>query len=475
MNRPIGRRDVLYGATAALVAPAIARGAIPAGPPTIIIIGAGLAGLTAAHRLRETGRRVILLEARDVAGGRVRTIRGNFDNGLYGEAGAARISDVHHFVLHWMNKFGLNLVPFSPPDGHTVFATDSASGYSDDPDLGAHLALDLRDDERGLRPGELANRYLEGLPENLRSTEINTEALADWAEFDQTSWPNWLRERGASEAAVRLLTLGADSSEISALYVLRQIFLHRAGRGYFRIEGGMDRLPRALADTLQDDIHYNCEVTALEQSATNVQVHYREAGEVKSVTGDRAIIAVPFTLLRNIAVEPALSPEKREVISNLPYRSSVRFLLQTDRSYWRDQGLSGAARTSAPCEIWDGSFGQLSVNGLLSVTAGGQPAMRERFAALAPDEQLRLGISMAEGAFSDLEGHYQKGFTQNWTDEPWSRGAFAVSYPGQMTSWGTKGWDPEGRIHFAGEHVSPWPGWMEGALWSAERTVQEIL
>jgi monoamine oxidase len=475
MIHPIRRRDVLSGATAALVAPAIARGAIPAGPPTIIIVGAGLAGLTAAHRLRETGRRVIILEARDVAGGRVRTIRGPFDNGLYGEAGAARISDVHHFVLHWMNKLGLNLVPFSPPEGHTVFAMDGFSAYSDDARIGERLALNLHEDERGLRPGELANRYLDDLPENLRSTEINADALASWAQFDETNWPNWLRERGASDSAVRLLTLGADSHEISALYVLRQIFLHRAGRGYFRIEGGMDRLPRALAEELKDNIRYNCEVIAVEQTATSVQVHFREAGEVKTATGARAIMAVPFTLLRNITIEPALPAEKREIISNLPYRSSIRFLLQTDRPYWRAQGLSGAARTSAPCEIWDGSFGQLSVNGLLSVTAGGQPAMRERFAAMEPPEQLNLGIAMAKGAFSDLDEHYQKGFTQNWTNDEWSRGAFAVSYPGQMTRWGTAGWDPEGRIHFAGEHVSPWPGWMEGALWSAERTVQEIL
>ena len=91
------------------------------------------------------------------------------------------------------------------------------------------------------------------------------------------------------------------------------------------------------------------------------------------------------------------------------------------------------------------------------------------------DDQLELGIAMARGAFPDLNEHYQQGFTQNWTDDPWSRGAFAVSYPGQMTRWGTTGWAPEGRLHFAGEHVSPWPGWMEGALWSAERVVQEIL
>nr|TFG55401.1 MAG: FAD-dependent oxidoreductase [Hyphomicrobiales bacterium] len=475
MMRPIHRREILTGVAAALMAPAISRGAIPAGPETIIIIGGGLAGLTAAHRLRETGRRVIVLEARDDVGGRVRTIRSQFDNGLYGEAGAARISDVHVFVQHWLNKFDLNMVPFSPSEGHTVFALDGMSAFSDDPNIGERLGLNLREDERNLSPGELANKYLEGLPDNLRSSEIDNEALASWAEFDDTNWPDWLRRRGASDAAVRLLTLGADSSEISALYVLRQIFLHRAGRGYFRIEGGMDRLPRALAEALGDNIRTNCEVTALSQTASGVQVQFREDGETKTVTGSQAIIAVPFTLLRDIKVEPALSAEKRTVIANTPYRSSIRFLLQTDRPFWRNQDLSGAARTSAPCEIWDGSFGQLSVNGLLSVTAGGQPAMRERFAGLAADEQLRLGITMAQGAFRDFGDHYQKGITQNWTNDPWSRGAFAVSYPGQMTRWGTIGWNPEGRIHFAGEHVSPWPGWMEGALWSAERAVQEIL
>ena len=475
MKRLFRRREVLSGAAAAIAAPAIARGAIPAGPETILVIGAGLAGMTAGLRIRETGRRVIVLEARDVAGGRVRTIRDPFDNGLYGEAGAARISDVHHFVLHWTNRFGLNLVPFSPEGGRTLFVMDGVTAFSDDPAAGAMLAPGLRDDEKGLTPPELANRYLEGLPGNLGTTELDEAAFASWEEFDRVTWPRWLSQRGASEAAVRLLTLGADSSEISALYVLRQIFLHREGRAYLKIEGGMDRLPQALSAELGEDIRYRCEVTAIEQTPWNVRVHYREAGEAKSVEGSRAIIAIPYTLLRNITLEPALSPEKRAIIANIPYRSSIRFLLQTDRPYWLDQELSGAARTSAPCEIWDGSVGQLSVNGLLSVTAGGQPAMRERFAALPEEAQLRLGIEMAEEAFPDLPAHYQKGFTQNWTEDPWARGAFAVSSPGQMTDWGTTAWTPEGRLHFAGEHVSPWPGWMEGALWSAERTVQEIL
>jgi len=431
--------------------------------------------MTAALRIRETGRRVVVLEARAVSGGRVRTIREPFDNGLYGEAGAARISDVHHFMLHWTNRFGLNLIPFSPDEGRTIFSMDGVLAFPDDPSAGERLSPGLHADEKYLTPAALANRYIEGLPENLGTTELDAAAFASWADLDRTTWPEWLAGRGASEAAVRLLTLGADSSGISALYVLRQIFLHRAGRTYLKIEGGMDRLTRALARELGDDIRYGCEAVSIEQTPWNVQVRFREAGELQSVEGARAVIAVPYTLLRNVTFDPVLPPEKSQIISAMIYRSSIRFLLQTNEPYWLDQGLSGAARTSAPCEIWDGSVGQLSVNGLLSVTAGGQPAMRERFAALSEEARLRLGVEMAEGAFPDLPEHYQKGFTQNWTEDPWSRGAFAVSSPGQMTRWGTTAWRPEGRLHFAGEHASPWPGWMEGALWSAERAVQEIL
>ena len=476
MKPAIRRREVLQGGLAATLMPAIARAAIaPRGPETVIVAGAGLAGLAAAYRLRETGRRVIVLEARSEPGGRVRTIRAPFDDGVYGEAGAARISDVHHFVLHWLNNMRLNAVPFSPPEGRTLFVMDTMRGFADDPAAIERLAGNLRQAERGLTPGELANLYLENLPESLARADADADAMRGWAPLDAMAWPQWLAARGASEGAVRLLTLGADSRDISALYVLRQIFLHRAGRGYFKIEGGMDRLPRAMAAELAGDLRYNCEVMGVSHGPQGVRVSYREAGEAKSVDGARVILAIPFSLLRKITIDPPFSPAKRMVVESLPYRSATRFLLQTDRSFWREAGLSGAARTDAPCEIWDASFGQLSVRGLLSVTAGGQPERREQLARLDEAGQLSLGLGMARGAFPEIDNHYQKGFTQNWTDDPWSQGAFAVFHPGQMTAWGDILGRPEGRVHFAGEHASPWPGWMEGAVWSAERVVQEIL
>jgi monoamine oxidase len=281
--------------------------------------------------------------------------------------------------------------------------------------------------------------------------------------------------RGASEAAVTLLTLGADSSRISALYVLRQIMLHRAGRTYFKIAGGMDRLPQVLAAPLKDAIHYNAEVLTIAQSEGGVELRYRQNGEERTATGARAIVTLPFSALRRIAIAPALSPLKRAAISGMVYRPVTRFLLQTETPVWRARGLSGVARTDAPAELWDGAANQQGPQGLLSVTAGGSGRTRAALAGASETERIRAGLTLAAQAFPDIAAAFQRGFTKDWSEDPWSGGGFAVFYPGQMTQWGSAIWRTEGRLHFAGEHTSPWPGWMEGALWSAERAFQEIL
>jgi monoamine oxidase len=116
----IGRRRFLKAAlsTAAVLSTGRTIGQTRAAPAqnteTILVVGAGLSGLVAAYRLREAGKRVIVIEARAVPGGRVRTVR-DFADGLYGELGAARIADTHSYALHWLNELGLRLRRFSPP------------------------------------------------------------------------------------------------------------------------------------------------------------------------------------------------------------------------------------------------------------------------------------------------------------------------------------------------------------------------
>src|SRR5712671_2535583 len=129
------------------------RAAAPAPTETVLVVGAGLAGLSAAHRLREAGKRVIVIEARPLPGGRVRTLRGYFDDGIYAELGAARVAESHEYVLNWVNDLGLSLTPFAPA-GASVQVLGTHRARSDDEAARERLAPDLHKDERGLGSGE---------------------------------------------------------------------------------------------------------------------------------------------------------------------------------------------------------------------------------------------------------------------------------------------------------------------------------
>src|SRR5437868_8611820 len=172
-----GRRAFLKGvAAAAAITPlrsAMARAAPARRPETVLVVGAGLAGLAAAYRLREAAKRVIIIEARDAPGGRVRTVRGAFNDGLYGELGAARIAETHEYVLHWVNDLNLNLVPFAPESGSQTLAVGQTRTRADDFIARDRLAPGLHTDERRLSLSGLLVKYIEGVPDQLGDGNVD--------------------------------------------------------------------------------------------------------------------------------------------------------------------------------------------------------------------------------------------------------------------------------------------------------------
>ena len=286
------RRTFLAGAAASLAAPALAA---PAPKPlleTIVIAGAGLAGLSAAHRLKEAGKRVILIEARNAPGGRVRTLRGFFDEGLYPELGPNRISDTHVYMLHWLTDFGLKLTPFQPQAGSQVLVLNGVRARADNRQEFEKLAPALKPDEQGLGLAGLLRKYIAGVPEELGSPDF-TASNPRWAPFDRVTWPSWLASRGASKAAIDLMMLGGDSSGFSALFMLQQLMLHKEQSAYLKIEGGMDLLPRAIAAGLKNEILYNCELLKVESAGSGVRVLCRRDGKNETISASRALLAIP--------------------------------------------------------------------------------------------------------------------------------------------------------------------------------------
>lgn len=444
-----------------------------AGADPVVVVGAGLAGLRAASLLRKAGRPVVVLEARSFAGGRVQTIRAPFDEDLYAEAGPIRIPGIHQTVLQLVREHGLDLVPFESTTGSSLITVGSVTARIPEELKKATAALSLKPDEAGLTQGALLQRYVGDLPNDLKELTPAAAAYSKWKSHDAVTWHEWLRSRGASSGALTLMTLGGDSRELSALYVLRQFALLQNTSQFYKIQGGMDRLPLAMAKSLGAVVRYNAAVVRLDQSAGPVRLDYVENTQAKSVRASRVILAIPFSTLRRIEIRPPFSSQKARAIAELPYFPATRFLLQSRRPFWQASGLSGSARTDQPAEIWDCTYDLPGDRGILGATVGGE--LGTSVSGMSREQALKVGTGLVAKTFPQLRSMFEKGIAYRWARDPWSRGAFAVFHPGQMTSMMPDISRPEGRVHFAGEHTSGWTGWMEGAIESGERAANEIL
>jgi monoamine oxidase len=457
------------------VAPFVTRasqGRGASGDP-VVVVGAGLAGLRAAEVLRKAGIPVVVLEARNRPGGRVYTIRSSFAEGLYAEAGAIRIPPQHETVVQLAKDYGLNLVPFESLSGSALATIGNVTVKVPDDLKKATATLALKLEEDGLSQAALLQRYVNDLPSDIGELKPSPDAYERWRSYDQVTWPDWLRSRGASDDAVRLMTLGGDSRELSALYVLRQFALLQTTNQFYKIHGGMDQLPRAMARSLGAIVRYNAAVVAIDQSDGTVRLDYLERGRKKAVRASRVIVTVPFAALRSINIQPAFSEVKARAIAELPYFPATRLLFQCRTSFWQQQGLSGTARSDAPAEMWDCTYDFDATRAILGATVGGE--IGRNIADMTRSRAIAYGLTIVGRTFPAVRTSFQTGAVYRWMRDGWSGGAFAVFHPGQMSSFMPEIAKPEGRVHFAGEHTSTWMGWMQGALESGERAAAEVL
>ena len=447
-------------------------------PKKVVIIGAGLAGLAAAYELSEAGHDVTVLEARIRPGGRVHTIRGQFADGLYAEAGATNVFDVHTWTIKYANLFGVALDTPTAPTGSSVFHV-KGKRIVIKPNTPVDWPVQLRADEQGLTRGQLWTKYVAPALK-----EIGDPEAADWPpsslkKLDDASFAQFLRDRGASPGAISILRLGlADqlgegADATSALDLLREALPRALEKQVYVIRGGSDTLPNAMASKLNNKIRYGCAVVRIEQDDRGARVIYSQNGANETITGDYVICAIPFSVLRNVKFSPAVSPGKQQAIDHLGNTSVVRVFLQTRRRFWLDQGLSGAATTDLPMmTAYDKAFYLPGTRGILETYIAGERA--RKLSVMSADARLHFTVNQMQLVHPDIRTHLEGGSSVCWDNEQWSRGAYAWFRPGEMTSLLPNIASPEGRIHFAGDQTSPAPGWMNGALQSGNRAAREV-
>lgn len=448
-------------------------------PRKIVVLGAGLAGLSAAYELDRAGHDVTLLEARLRPGGRVETWRQPFSDGLYADVGASTLPSNHDYTLGYIERFGLELDPWFRPElkGLDYIYYLRGQRFRGVPES---WPLDFAPGEEELGLAGMVTRYF---MEPLKQMGDPTDPAwppASLAGYDDLTVAEMMRERGASPAAVLALSLRyfldlpADGIEkTSALWLLRDATLSPGGTKIHRIKGGMDLLPRAFAERLQEKIFYGAPVVRIEQTPDRVEIVFRQGGSHQRLAADYAVSTIPFPVLREIEVSPAFSEGKNGAIAEIPYASVTKIYLQARRRYWMEEGMTGFASTDLPIKyVFNPTPGVITPRGLLECYISGPPG--DVAGALGEEERIRFALEHVDKVFPGIHDHVEGGVSKCWKEDPWARGAYAYYRPGQMLTVMPHVAKPEGRVYFAGDHTSPWPHWMQGALQSGNRVAREI-
>jgi monoamine oxidase len=435
----------------------------------VVILGAGLAGLAAGWELRDAGHDVTILEAQLHPGGRVHTIREGLSDDLYSEAGAGRIPNTHKITLEWVNRFGFELEPFFPKDLSEIVLLKGKRvkvPVGKPVDI-SQVPLDLTQEERKIGLAGLDEHYY---GETMRKIgdAVREAWPAEIAPLADISMSEFLRGRRASSDAIHYLLFGFEDD--AALDFMRDAYSHHT-ESLSKIKGGNDQLPRAFATKLSDMIRYGCVVEHIERRETRVSVAYRRAGMLDHIEADAVICTIPFGVLRQIAVTPEWSPEKRKVIDHLVYGAVVRTTFQVSRRYWEDEGLNGFGSSDKNFEVWHPTHGKPGKRGLLqSYCYEDYAHWLDQLDDAKRTEQL---IADMNEVHPGLREHLETVVTKSWTNDPCERGAYVVYHPHQQ-QWFPEICRREGRVWFAGEHASPWPGWMQGAIASGMKAAREV-
>lgn len=450
---------------------------------SVIVLGAGLAGLATAYELSEAGHQLTLLEARSRPGGRVRTLRDPFADGMHAEAGAfAFVPTIPDYVMGYVRRFGLAVTSAAPDELGGLRLLYHFRGARIQHSARIQWPLELSDEERRLGLPAMRSRYLRAAVDEVVKACASGSLDAVLQKYDRCSFAEFLRNAGASAAAAELLAVtdwdpvGEKLDERSALDVLAQTACYGAFRGErYSIVGGNNRLPQAFADRLGERVRYGAAAVRIEHNRAGVRVVYVQAGKENAAEADYLVCSLPFSVMRGMEVAPAFSPLKRKAIEELPYSSVTSVALQCRTRFWADEGFSGGAFTDLPISLlWDATDGQGGRRGMLQGVMTG--ARSRHLLALGPGQRMGLMLDSVDKVFPHARDCCEGVEYLCWDEAPYSRGNNAWFRPGQMLALLAHLARPEGRIHFAGEHTGSLllHGSAQGALESGIRAAREI-
>jgi monoamine oxidase len=489
--RPVlNRRSFLVGGGAVAAGAALTQlGSAPAGASAtlkadVVVVGAGMAGLTAAHDLVAAGHSVIVLEARDRVGGRL--LNHSIGGGHVAEAGGEFIGPTQDRILARAKSVGVGT--FDAYDtGNNVYAHGSSRmKYSDTGLLGT------------APPDVTLLPDIALLVEQIDALAANVDPVQPWTysragEMDAITLETWVRQHAVNDGVLRLLSAlteamwGAEPREVSMLFALAYVAAAgnestkgtierlldvRNGAQQTRFVGGSQLIAQRLAAALGSRVKLSTPVRRISQTTSSVTV----ISDSYTVSADRVVVALPPAVAQRIEYAPLLPAERDAITQRIFMGALMKVEAVYPTPFWRKSGLTGQfVSTEGPVKF---GFDNSPPDGSLGVLAG----------FVGGDEIRKLGPKSAAARRKEVLAQYadvfgdsrflnpSSYFDMNWTNEQWSRGGpTGLFSPGTLTEYGPALRAPVGRIHWAGtETADYWQGYMDGAVRSGERVAREV-
>jgi monoamine oxidase len=446
----------------------------------VVVVGAGLAGLTAARALTAAGRSVAVLEARDRVGGR--TLNHDLGDGQVVEAGGQYFGPTQNHIAELAAELGVGTFP-AYSDGASVYVHGSKA---------KRFTGDIPPDPLALPDLAVAmlriNRLSRQVPLDKPWTAPKARA------WDSITFESWIRKTSATAGGLDLVNVflasvyGGTAADASALFTLHYIagmgdennvgtidrgIAVTGGAQESRFVGGSQRISIRMAEELEGRVVLSSPVRAIAQDAG--AVHVRSDSGIW--TAKQVIVAIPPALAARIIWSPLLPPQQDALFGRLAFGTLMKCEAVYDKPFWRSEGLSGMGVFHSGSPI-SSMFDNTPPSGAPGVLMGFLGGKDWRAWAHRPPRERRGGVLRA---FAKVAGpdalRPTDYFEQDWTAEEFTRGGpTAVPGTGVLTAFGEWRDRPFGRVHWAGaEHADYWNGYMDGAVRSGKATANAVL
>jgi monoamine oxidase len=463
---------------------------------SVLVLGAGLAGMTAALELRKAGYTVQVLEFNGRAGGRNWTLRGGdrftelggftqvceFERGLYINPGPWRIPYHHRALLDYCRRLGVALEPFIQLNHNALL--HAARAFDGVPQRIRAVRADFQGQIAELLAKATTQRRLDDAV-TTEDQEILLQALKSWGALDQNYQYNAnlisAEYRGYASDPGGGLAAAAEPSEPVGLSDILKSRLWRYLQNFanynfqttmFQPVGGMDMIGKAFAKQIGDVIRYNSTVTAIRQDDRGVTVTYVDTADPKNTqtaVADWCVCTIPLSILSQLPID--VSADVKSAISAVPYAAAVKIGLQFKRRFWEEDDAiyGGISYTDLPIRqiAYPNTGFNHSGRGVLLGAYLFDGANAFEFTAMPPAERVARAVEFGAAIHPQYPAEFENGIAVAWHRMPftlgcsgdWSEVARAQHYRNLCRI--------DGRIVLAGEHASALPAWQEGAILSA--------